>query len=156
MTDDRDPPIEEQGYTMGVNVVDIGDLRVARGMTRRPQTTCRHRKLVYDNRERRIWCSDCETNVEAFDAFERIAENFDNAHRKADRLLKEAHEASKFALISRAAKTIDKEWRSRKMVPTCPHCSAGLWPEDALRMGSVNREWDAARRKKALAQKGVS
>ncbi len=30
-------PIEEQAYVMGVTVVDIGDLRVARGLTRRQQ-----------------------------------------------------------------------------------------------------------------------
>lgn len=42
-------PIEPQDYLYGTKVVQIEDLRVARGMTRRPVSSCRHRKLVYDN-----------------------------------------------------------------------------------------------------------
>ncbi|ALC13792.1 hypothetical protein [Sphingopyxis sp. 113P3] len=145
----RTPPIVPQEYLFGPKVVDIGDLRVARGMTRRPVSACRHRQLVYDGQERRIWCSDCETDVEAFDAFKQIVEQFDAAAKHAERMLNEAKEARAFSIISIAAKTIDKLWRSRKHVPTCPHCNAGIWPEDAARMGMVSKEWDRARRNRA-------
>lgn len=145
----RTPPIEPQEYLSGPKVVDIGDLRVARGMTRRPVSACRHRQLAYDPRERRIWCKDCETDVEGFDAFQQIVEHFDAAAKRAERMLTEAREARAFSIISIAAKTIDKLWRNRKHVPACPHCGNGLWPEDAERMGMVSKEWDAARRKRA-------
>lgn len=149
MGEGKTPPIEPQDYLGGVKVVDIGDIRVARGMTRRPVSSCRHHTMRYDPKERRIWCADCEQDIEGFDAFEILVGYFDSAAKKAQRLLDEAHEASKFTLISRAAKVIDRQWRSRKMVPSCPHCHAGIWPEDALRMGSVSKEWDGARRRKA-------
>ena len=42
-----------------------------------PLSSCRHRKMVYDERERRIWCSDCETEVEPFDAFMHLVQVFD-------------------------------------------------------------------------------
>jgi len=43
MSDDKnDPPIIEQEYIAGVRVVDIGDYRVARGMTRRAHNSCPH------------------------------------------------------------------------------------------------------------------
>ena len=45
---EKTPPIVEQEYLSGLKVVDIGDLRVARGMSRRPVSTCHHRPLVYD------------------------------------------------------------------------------------------------------------
>lgn len=144
----RTPPIVPQEYLAGPKVVDIGDLRVARGMTRRPFVACRHRQLVYDTRERRIWCKDCETDVESFDAFMGVVEQFDRAAKEAERLLTEAKEARAFSLISIAAKKIDKLWRQRRMVPSCPHCSNGLWPEDVDKMGSVSKEWDSARRKR--------
>lgn len=47
-------PIEPHEYLYGVKVVQIEDLRVARGLTRRPVSSCRHRKMVYDDKERRI------------------------------------------------------------------------------------------------------
>lgn len=152
-TPPKTPPIVPQEYLSGPKVVDIGDLRVARGMTRRPFSACRHRQVVYDPRERRIWCKDCETDVEGFDAFMEIVEQFDRAAKEAKRLLDEAREARAFSLISIAAKTIDKLWRNRKHVPACPHCGNGLWPEDADRMGMVSKEWDSAHRARRKREK---
>jgi hypothetical protein len=34
------------------------------------------------------------------------------------------------SVISRAAKEVDKVWRSRHMAPCCPHCKTALLPED--------------------------
>lgn len=147
------PPIEPLDFLHGVKVVDIGDIRVARGLTRRPVSSCKHRQVVYDPKERRVWCKDCETDVEPFDAFLSLVEQFHSASEKVERMMKEAHEASKFQLISRAAKSIDKKWRSKTMVPSCPHCHAGIWPEDALMMGSVGKEYDRASRKRRAEQK---
>ena len=142
----KSPPIEPQEYVGGVTVIDFGDLRVARGLTRRPVRTCRHHAMRYDPRERRIWCADCETDVEAFDAFTLLIEYFDAVQKKARRMMDEAKEAQSFQLRSIAAKKIDEKWRKRNMVPACPHCHAGIWPEDVDRMGLVGKEYDAARR----------
>ncbi len=145
--DGRTPPIEPQDFVGGVTVIDFGDLRVARGLSRRPVTICRHHQLRYDTRERRIWCADCEHDVEPFDAFASLVERYDAAIKRAERKIAEAKEAQEFALRSIAAKQIDRHWRSRKMVPCCPHCQRGIWPEDVDRMGRVSREWDGARRR---------
>lgn len=126
-----DPRIEAQNFLGSVNVVDFGDIRVARGLSRRsPLLACAHRKMVYDERERRIWCDDCESTVEPFDAFRALVEQFDKASKRADKEIKEARAALEHSLIARAAKVVDKAWRSRRMAPCCPHCSRGLLPED--------------------------
>lgn len=127
---DRDPPIVAQEYLSGVKVVDIGDLRVARGLSRRPYTSCRHNALLYDHSERRIWCSDCETNVEPFDAFLGLVEHFHAAAARIEAREKAVAEAERSAVRSLAAKAIDEAWRRRKYVPACPHCKTGLFPED--------------------------
>lgn len=127
---DKRPPIEPLDYISGVKVVDIGDIRVARGMSRRPVSSCKHHQLHYDTAERRIWCRDCETDVEAFDAFKMLVEHFHDAQQKLDRRAQEVKGAEEHALISIAAKEIDKAWRKKKMVPACPHCRAPLFPED--------------------------
>lgn len=143
---DRDPPIEEPGFIGGVTVVDIGDVRVARGLTRRHQASCPHRHLVYDNNERRIWCSDCEKNVEPFDAFENIVDRFSQATAKLNKRETALLEAEAFQVKSLAAKEIDKAWRHRDMVPACPHCGHGLFPEDFKHgvFSMVGREYAVA------------
>jgi hypothetical protein len=125
-----DAPIEPQEYLYGVKVVQIEDLRVARGMTRRPASTCRHKKMVYDDKERRVWCSDCEAEVEAFDAFIGIVEVFSAGMNSLKRRRSELDEAEKFQIRSRAAKVMDDAWRSTKMAPLCPHCMTAILPED--------------------------
>jgi hypothetical protein len=55
--DKKDAPIIPQSFIGGVKVVDIGDLRVARGLSRRTHAACKHDQLIYDANERRIWGS---------------------------------------------------------------------------------------------------
>lgn len=142
-----DAPIDPQAFVGGVKVVDIGDLRVARGLTRRPFSNCRHIHMVYDDKERRVWCEDCESEVEPFDAFKSVCENIDRATKQLQRRESEVKEAEQFSARSRATKKLDSIWRSRSMAPMCPHCREALLPEDfAHGVASTGRELARARR----------
>ncbi|MFN3169314.1 MAG: hypothetical protein ACE37E_01320 [Hyphomicrobiales bacterium] len=150
MGEERDPPIDDIKYLSGLTVVDIGDLRVARGKSRRPYSGCDHRSVVYDQHERRIWCKDCERNVEPFDAFVALAERYGTALDNLERRRKEITEAEGHTLRSRAAKVMDDHWRSTKHAPCCPHCREALLPEDVLRpLARMGKEIERARRAKA-------
>ena len=146
----RTPPIEPLDYIGGVKVVDIGDLRVARGKTRRPFSVCRHRQLRYDTAERRIWCADCETDVESFDAFVSLVEQFNKAVNDIKDRQEKLTSAEEFKARTLAGKALDIAWRSRNMVPACPHCGNGLFPEDfKAGFGMVGRDFAKARLGKA-------
>lgn len=150
MSDHKDPPIIEGQYLGGVTVVDIGDIRVARGMSRRPFSTCSHHSMVYDQRERRIWCKDCENDVDAFDAFEMLAKRSHEHRAMLDAREQKIEEAEAFTIRSVAAKVMDKAWRRRKTVPTCPHCRSALLPEDVENgFNFTSKEIELARRKRA-------
>ena len=132
-----DAPIEPKDYLYGPKVVQIEDLRIARGMTRRPQSSCTHRQLVYDDKERRIWCQDCETEVEPFDAFIQLCGVFQKAKADIDHRRRQLAEAEAFQIRSKAAKVMDEVWRSKNMAPLCPHCDTAILPEDVA--GGVAR-----------------
>jgi hypothetical protein len=137
-----EPPIDPKQYLRGASVVDIGDLRIARGMSRRTKTACRHRNMVYDLEERRVWCEDCESTVDAFDAFVGLVEYWDSANKKLDEDRRLVASANSFVLRSRAAKAFDEVWRRSSMVPLCPHCHKGILPEDVARgVGSMSKKW---------------
>lgn len=133
----------------GFPVVDIGDLRVARGMTRRPNSICRHKNMVVDHQERRIWCKDCERTVDAFDAFKSITEEFKRAVEAHNTKVKAFDEAISGLLFSRSAKALDNEWRKQKTVPCCPHCNEALLPEDFAwnRIQTASKELATLKRK---------
>lgn len=143
-------PIDPQDFTYGVNVVQIEDLRIARGLARRPQAACQHKTQVYDDKERRIWCSDCESEVEPFDAYVRLVEAFNAGIRSLSRRSRELGEAEAHQLRSRAAKKIDEAWRSKTLAPLCPHCSTALLPEDVVGgLAMVSKDLVIAARKRA-------
>jgi len=147
--DSKDPPIETREYAHGVTVVDFGDLRVARGQSRRSHPLCAHKRLVYDKQERRIWCADCERNYDPFDAFMQTIEQFDRASKSLQERLDDVRAAETHAARSLAVKSLDEVWRGRSMAPCCPHCSRGLLPEDfsAGIKNMVNRELETRRRR---------
>jgi hypothetical protein len=143
-----DAPIDQQDYLYGIKVVQIDDLRVARGLTRRPKTSCRHKRLVYDQGERRVWCEDCETEVEPFDAFMGVVEVWGLASNQIERRKRELAEAEAFAIISRASKVIDQVWRSKRSVPLCPHCHEAILPGDVVGgVSTASRQLVEQRRK---------
>lgn len=137
MEDDKDPPIEPQSFLGGVKVIDFGDIRVSRGLSRRPFTTCVHKNLTYDNAERRVWCKDCERNIDNFDAFKSMVENFHSAYSAIQRAKDEVEEAINHNLHLIASKNIEKAWRGKTMAIACPHCRTGLLPEDFYKIGSM-------------------
>jgi hypothetical protein len=132
-----DAPIEPKEYLHGPKIVQIEDIRIARGLTRRPLSSCKHRQLVYDDQERRIWCKDCESEIESFDAFIQLCAVFQKASANIDRRREELAEVEKFQIRSRAAKVMDEAWRSHATVPLCPHCQEAILPEDVA--GGVAR-----------------
>lgn len=142
-------PIDEERYLYGMNVVDIGDVRVSRGLTRRPSSSCRHVRISYDPKERRIWCRDCEQDIDAFDGFILLVEQFDRANKALASRREALEEAERREIVTIAARTIDKAWRRRKTVPACPSCGNGLFPEDFKNEpATLGRDYAEARRKK--------
>lgn len=143
-----DAPIEPQNYSHGLKVVDLGDIRVSRGKSKRPFSECHHQNMSYDAQERRIYCHDCKNEIEAFDAFCKIAENFDGALKVLQYRQEAVEEAESHSVISRAAKAIDKIWRSRKSVPCCPHCNESLLPNDMVNPMRASKALAIAKRKR--------
>jgi Zn finger protein HypA/HybF involved in hydrogenase expression len=117
-------------------------------------SSCRHKQLVYDDKERRIWCQDCESQVEPFDAFVQLCGVFQSAKSDIDRRRERLAEAESFQIRSRAAKVMDDVWRSKNMAPLCPHCHSAIMPEDVVKgIARASKSLIIASRKREDAKK---
>lgn len=147
-----DEKIEEANFVFGVNVVDIGDVRVSRGLTRRHESICSHRQLMYDQIERRVWCKDCESDVDSFDAFSIIVEYLSAANKRIEVAREEVNKAKNYNLRRIAARKLDKIWMTNSLLPCCPHCDKALTPSDFTNehISTVSSQLALARRKKQL------
>ena len=113
-----DHPIEPQDFVSGVKVIDIGDIRVSRGLSRHRYESCQHKNTVYDEKERRIYCQDCEKGIHPFDAFVKIVKWHAQAVAKINSERKQVDESLEFSIRSRAAKNIDIGVESKKYMPS--------------------------------------
>lgn len=156
MSKDEDEPVDHpinavDGSTprwAGV-VINLADVRVRYGFPAGP--SCVHHDLTYCTSERRIWCNGCKRTIDSFDAFMVLARNFHDMLRDVTHRENQLQEALEHNVTSRAAKEVDKLWRSRRLAPCCPHCRAPLLPEDFAGgvRASVSAELERQRRKKA-------
>lgn len=112
------------------NVVDIGDLRVARGYSRRPIMMCHHHQIVIDEKERRLWCKDCEQEVDPYDYIKVFITQYRIARSKLIQERDEIEESKRFSARLIATRVLEKAWRKKNTVPCCPHCKRGISPED--------------------------
>ncbi len=147
----NDTPIEEREYSHGINVVNIEDIRIARGVAKYDKPNCRHKNLVYSQDERRVFCTDCKSTVDNFDAFMNLVNVFSAAKNRCDKKEAELNDALKYNIRRVATKKIDEAWLSHTTVPCCPHCHTGLLPEDVMNITRYkSKEMEIARRKKQL------
>lgn len=150
------PPLEPFETWRGVDfVVDLAGYRVRSGRTpyKSQKDLCKHTKVIYSSTERRVWCEDCNSPVDAFDALMTVVHHFENMQMEINRRLNKASEGKRAVIGRRAAKEFDNLW-NRKMAPCCPHCQRGLLPHDFADGASsaVGIEYENARRKRELTQ----
>ncbi len=143
-------PVQPLEHVRCGDVVSIAEFQLARGHTPRKRSPCRHLHMLFDRNERRVWCQDCNSELEAFDALLALHGALGREHQRLERERLELAAAQNHALISRAAKALDDVWRTRRDVPVCPHCGEGILPEDVLvrGVGRASKEWTLARRKR--------
>ena len=132
------------------NVLNFESLSIKHGRGKRFGKPCEHNHLVYDPGEKRVWCEDCESTVDSFDAFLRIVRDWESVESQLRSRALKLLEDEKQNLISRAAKAVDRAFRKQKTAPTCPHCKEALLPEDMLKCdhGGINKDWVRRMRKK--------
>ena len=132
------------------NVVEIGELRLARikaDYTRRHEG-CQHRLLEMDDVGEVVTCRDCKVQVSAYWALNLLREFWREHSLKVNRTLAAAQEERGAVLHLTAAKKVEKAWRNKTMVPGCPHCARGIFPEDDLGGSMVQRRFEVGLRER--------
>lgn len=113
------------------------------------QERCPHKHLLYDTTDETIRCSDCKRPINPFQAFMQVVRQFDAAQKEIDRRTTELHDLEQRSErgLLKATQTVDRAWRKKRMVPTCPHCHVAIFPEDGLGNAMQNREMAIEQRK---------
>ncbi|MFD1557065.1 hypothetical protein ACFSHT_15800 [Paraburkholderia silviterrae] len=135
------------------NVIDIDELRVQRQSRHapRPAASCRHMRLDLDDVGSIVRCADCGLQLDAYWTLTLFIEQYERALAKINARERQHAEARERDLHLTAAQRVERAWRSRTMVPCCPHCGEGIRATDGLGGTMINRTIDDRRR---AAKKG--
>lgn len=130
-----------------MTVVEIGEFRVQRQRRTRLHG-CQHTHLTLDDEGEFVTCDDCQKQVGSYAALRMLVERWGRLQDRADAQQQALAEAAGKTVELRAAQRVERAWRSRSMVPSCPHCNEAIFPADGFGGSMVNRE--IALRRKAM------
>jgi hypothetical protein len=130
---------------MCAQIVEIGDFRLKRER-HRLLDGCQHKQLTLDDEGEFVTCDDCKTQVGNYAALRMLVERWALLQDRVDSQRAAISEAAGKTVELRAAQRLEKAWRSRSMVPACPHCHEAIFPTDGLGGSMVNKEMAARRR----------
>jgi ribosomal protein S27E len=137
-------------------VIQFGDLSLRRAerLSRLDADRCKHHNITLDDNGGIVTCDDCGKQLSAFWVLQMMTDQYEAAWRKVRAASERVNSEASQSLHLRAAAKVEKAWRSRTMVPICPHCSEAILPSDGLGGAQVNREIAMARRDAMKASKG--
>lgn len=131
---------------MNDTVVDFADMAFRLRGQRPLETHCEHKHLTLDDNGEVVTCEDCQKQVSAYWALRRMSVMWASHAQEVRRTVAKVHEDQKATFHLRAAKVVERAWRHRKTVPICPHCQAGILPEDGFGTSYIHRALELKRR----------
>lgn len=129
------------------NVIDIDALRVARKSSYvRAAGECRHMHVTLDDNGDIVKCDDCGMQLSPYWALGHFVEYYQRAIAKLTRGENELRNAQEQGISLLAARRLERAWRSRTLVPACPHCGEGIGPKDGFGSTQINKAMYERRR----------
>lgn len=141
----------ENIYKKLPKIIDFEQARISH--KRRSEDACQHKHICIDPDNETVECTDCGKGISPFYALNMMMSYWANIDSKYRMRIEEANSIKEGKRLLKATQRVDKAWRSRKMLPTCPHCHRGISPDDGLGGSAVSKEYDSALRKRDRQQK---
>jgi hypothetical protein len=138
---------------MTADIIQFGDFALRRKRENvyfRKSDECGHIHLTLNDSGEIITCDDCSHQVSAYWAVRTIMEQWARQERKVAQARQQVQLDAAAIIHLKAAKLVERIWRSKNLVPCCPHCNKGIMPHDGLGSITVSKDIEIARRRKEL------
>lgn len=132
---------------MDDNILDLGTFKLKKKNIYSRDGKCRHTSLVADEVGETIICEDCGFQVTAFWALMEYSKNVKKFAEDLNSRSKRLKELEDKTVTLKAALEVEKAWRKRNSVPTCPHCGEGILPTDGFGGCSRSKDYEMQVRK---------
>ena len=137
---------------MSDNIIQFRELRLQRASRGVKVPTCKHLQMTY-TMDGTITCRTCDVMIAPFRAFLMLVENFRDAQDQLKNSRADYEMLRKEHRHLQATRELDRAWRSRSMVPICPHCDEGIFPDDGFGGSQINKKIALAQRARRKAER---
>jgi hypothetical protein len=134
-------------------VIDIGAyklkfVRFSSGRFVEPTRECPHLNVSCDDEGSILECNDCGRQIDAYWWMKEVFKAYESARIELERRFADIEKRESHTFHLQAAVKVEKAWRSRTVVPTCPHCHEAIFPTDGFGGKVLNRKLALACRTK--------
>lgn len=139
-------------------VIDFGDFQIRRRERAAmfDRSRCQHAHMELDDQGGIVKCTDCGASISPYWALSRMAERWERAQEKLRHRIDAHAEIVARDIHLVAAKKAEKAWRTKGMVPCCPHCGRGISAADGFGATMINKRFDERDRAKAAESKAAA
>ena len=137
------------------NVFQFGDLQISRAARSYAAKDCKHMLMELDYEGQVVMCLDCKKQVSAFWALSHYVKRWERMRSDLDSRIANVARVEQTTLHLKAAQKVESAWRSKSMVPVCPHCREAIFQNDGLGGSMINKEIAERRRKVLVSIKSI-
>lgn len=128
------------------NVVQIGEFQFSRKKRDYMDKGCKHHRTTLSSDGEITMCDDCGKQVSSYWVLLQVLDAYTEQVNKLHRERVAVSEVAGKQLHLKAAQDVERAWRSKSMVPVCPHCREAIFPQDLFGRSMTNREMALRRR----------
>ncbi len=126
------------------NIKRIDVLKIEYGKKKLCQCTDWHLEIDYQNKL--VYCVDCGAIIDPFEALRKLADNWERINEQVDKILAQRKEIVNYKPWLLVFRDLESQYRSKQMIPNCPHCHTPFFFEEINRWS--NRKMEEVRRTK--------
>lgn len=112
-------------------IVSLDQVRINSGLKK--ICKCNNRKFVIDTSNRRVICNSCGATIDPYEAMLELANNRQEHVKQMEKLLEQRKQIVNYKPHLVVIKKLEKQYRGRKMIPSCPRCSEPFYLEELVR-----------------------
>jgi len=128
--------------TLPDKIVHIDVLRINHAVGKRCK--CKVRGFVVDEENKEVTCNKCGARVDPFEAMADLATHYDKLGKQVDELYAQRKQLSEYKPHLLVVRELEKRYRGKTELPTCPHCRRGFYIEEITHW--TNRRFEEHRR----------
>ena len=109
-------------------VIQLDQIRINRNLDK--LCTCKNKKYTIDTQNKRVLCSSCGSEIDAYDAMYDLATKGNRMREQVNQLLEQRKQILDYKPWLVTIRELEKQYRGKEMLPNCPRCSEPFYLEE--------------------------